>query len=652
MLRAIAPYLGYLYVTLVGWTTRWRVTGGERRESLRRSGRRFIYAFWHQRQVFLTCSHRGDPARVLVSRSRDGEIVARLMGLSGIGTVRGSSSRGAAAALKEMAGLVAEGSDLGITPDGPKGPAREVKPGVLFLAQKLGIPILPIASSLTHRLVLRRSWDRFHVPLPFGRAIIRYGTPIEVAPGDDLTAKAAELKSALDLVTAEADAEAFSEPGIVDAFVARCVAVLSTLLAPVVAAGFGLRMLASPRRRLMLSLPEEWRERSGRPEVRALSAAPERPVVWVHAASVGEVAAAQLLIERLQGRKAAPSVVVTCNTAAGRARALKVPGLLAAWLAPLDSLPTVGRFLDAVRPYALVLIETELWPGMLESAFRRGLRVGLANGRLSPRSFTGYRLFRPLVGPFLRRLDRVAVQTSADAERFVSLGARPASVAVCGNMKYDLVAPSSGREAVQEALGRLGWEGASLVVAGSTHPGEEELLVAAFRQARRRHPDLRMVLAPRHLERSGDASVMLTAAGVSHAVWSRLHSAGGLGGYECLLLDAMGVLPAWYAFASVAFVGGTLVPVGGHNLLEPALHSKAPVFGPHTFHTEQSAAALVKSGGGLRVAGPEDLSPAFERLLSDPEWARSAGQKARQTLAGLQGGIERTLAHLGPCLAP
>ncbi|MBI4678474.1 MAG: DUF374 domain-containing protein [Elusimicrobia bacterium] len=652
LMRAVAPYLGYLYVTLVGWTTRWRVLGGEHMAALRRSGRRLILAFWHQRQVFFTYSHRGDATKVLVSRSRDGEIIARIMELSDIPAARGSSTRGFFAAIKEMSRTLDEGLDLGITPDGPKGPAREVKTGVVFLAQRLGIPIVPITNALTHKLVFRRSWDQFQVPLPFGRGVVRYGAPILVGAEDDPGAKAAEIKAALDRITDEADREVLLEPSFLDRAVASAVALLSTLLAPLAAAGFAAKMLLSPRRRLLLSLPVEWKERTGRPDSGALRVSPGRPVLWLHAASVGEVAGAQLLIERIRASRGAPSIVMTCNTASGRARALKVPGVEAAWLAPLDSLPTVRNFLEGVRPFGLVLIETELWPAMLELAFERGLKVGLANGRLSPRSFFAYRCFRALIGPFLRRIDRLAAQTEADAERLRSLGARPERVRVCGNMKFDLIQPPSGLEEARAAMRRLGWEDSRVVVAGSTHPGEEGMLLAAFREARRAHPDLRLVLAPRHVERSSDTAALLTRSGVRFALWSELARAEGLEGYECLLIDAMGVLPSWYAWASVCFVGGTLAPVGGHNLLEPAAHGKASVFGPHTFHTEASARALVRSGGGIRVRGAEELGEAFRKLLADPDGSRRAGQMALDTLRSLRGGVERTLEHLGPCLEP
>jgi lysophospholipid acyltransferase (LPLAT)-like uncharacterized protein len=206
--RRLIPPLAYLYVGLVGSTTRVKILGGEHRQKLRDAGQRFIYAFWHQRQVFFTWTHRGDNAAVLVSRSKDGELIAETMRLSRIGSCRGSSTRGGAAATREMIEDVESGVDLGITPDGPKGPARSVKPGVLFLAQKLGVPILPLTNALSNRLELRKAWDRFHVPLPFGRACVVYAEPIWVRAGDDLDAKAAELKASLDAITLRADREA------------------------------------------------------------------------------------------------------------------------------------------------------------------------------------------------------------------------------------------------------------------------------------------------------------------------------------------------------------------------------------------------------------------------------------------------------------
>lgn len=199
------PYLGYLFSTLIKLTTSVTIVRGELRDALRRADTRFIYAFWHQRQVFFTVSHRGDKMTCLISNSRDGEMISETIRLCcGVKSIRGSSSRGASAAVRSLMTALESGLDLGITPDGPKGPPREVKNGILFLAQKLGVPILPITNAQSNRLVLR-SWDRFHLPLPFGRAVVVYGEPISVGRGDDLRVKAAALKRALDAITLEAD---------------------------------------------------------------------------------------------------------------------------------------------------------------------------------------------------------------------------------------------------------------------------------------------------------------------------------------------------------------------------------------------------------------------------------------------------------------
>lgn len=205
MLRKLVPYLVYSFVTVVGWTTRQRVLRADIPESIHAAGERFIYAFWHQRQVYFTWSHRDAEAAVLVSKSADGEMIAKTMELSRIDAVRGSSSRGGAAAAREMVEILRSGRDVGITPDGPRGPARQVKEGAVRVAQLSGMPIVPIANALSNKVEIKKAWDRFQVPLPFGRSVVIYGEPVRVREGDDLAAKAAELKSAMDAITDEAD---------------------------------------------------------------------------------------------------------------------------------------------------------------------------------------------------------------------------------------------------------------------------------------------------------------------------------------------------------------------------------------------------------------------------------------------------------------
>lgn len=207
MLRSLAPYLAYAYLTFVGMTTRLRTYGNEHRLALREKKQHFIYAFWHNRQVFFTYTHRDEGVSIMVSQSKDGEIIAKVMQLSRLDASRGSSTRGASAAVRDMVAVIARGFDLGITPDGPKGPLFQVKPGVVFLAQKLGIPILPLVNGMSHKLVFSRSWDKFQFPLPFGKAVVRYAAAIYVGPEDDLKTKAEELRLSLNAITEQVDRE-------------------------------------------------------------------------------------------------------------------------------------------------------------------------------------------------------------------------------------------------------------------------------------------------------------------------------------------------------------------------------------------------------------------------------------------------------------
>jgi lysophospholipid acyltransferase (LPLAT)-like uncharacterized protein len=205
VLRSLVPYLAAAFAALIRLTTRLKTVRGSIRDRLRDGDRRFIYAFWHQRQAFFTVSHRDDKVSILISRSRDGEMISETIRLCGVPSIRGSSSSGASGAVRALMGAVDSGRDIGITPDGPKGPDRQVKEGILFLAQKLGIPILPITSAQSNRFVLSKAWDHFHIPMPFGRSVVVYGEPVDVLPGDDLAIKALELKAILDSITLEAD---------------------------------------------------------------------------------------------------------------------------------------------------------------------------------------------------------------------------------------------------------------------------------------------------------------------------------------------------------------------------------------------------------------------------------------------------------------
>jgi 3-deoxy-D-manno-octulosonic-acid transferase len=421
------------------------------------------------------------------------------------------------------------------------------------------------------------------------------------------------------------------------------VLLLETLLAPVAGLGVVLSFLLSPKRGRLAGLGEEMPERFGTIPGEALKRLRGREIWWFHAASAGEVSGLVPLIEAL-ARKNGPAVVLTTTTRSGRDAARALPGVAWAQLAPLDAWPFVARFIKALAPRRLILAETELWPTTLILAGRAGLSPALVNARLTERSLSRYRLISSLLSPALQALSLVAAQSEEDAAAFIGLGVPPERVKVTGNAKYDRLAAPAATAAVLAKVTALGWEHAALFVAGSTHPFEEEMVLAAFLAARRTNPALRLVLAPRHLERASDACDLLTHAGLKISRWSGATQAG----CDALILDEMGALVPFYALARAAFVGGTLVKVGGHNLLEPARAGVPVLFGPHTGHIERPARLLsAHGGGGRRVRDAEELAARLTEFAADERAARAAGESARKVADGLKGAAARTLSALG-----
>ncbi len=418
---------------------------------------------------------------------------------------------------------------------------------------------------------------------------------------------------------------------------------LETLLAPVAGLGLILSFLLSPKRGRLSGLLDELPERLGAVPASVRAELARREVWWLHAASAGEVAGLAPVIEALAARPRAPAVVLTTTTKSGRDAARALPGVAWAQLAPLDAWPCVARFMKALSPRRLIIAETELWPTTLIAAERAGLAPALVNARLTSRSLSRYRWIAPLLGPALRALSLVAAQSDEDAERFKALGVPPGRVLVAGNAKYDRSAAPAASAAARARVAALGWDGLPLFVAGSTHPFEEEMVLAAFLAARRETPRLRLVLAPRHLERAADAADLLAHSGLKCARWS----GEALPGADALLLDAMGALPSFYPLARAAFVGGTLVKIGGHNLLEPALAGVPVLFGPHTGHIELPADLLAAhGGGGRRVGDASELAARLGDFAKDEAAATAAGRAALETAGRLRGATARILSAL------
>jgi 3-deoxy-D-manno-octulosonic-acid transferase len=375
-----------------------------------------------------------------------------------------------------------------------------------------------------------------------------------------------------------------------------------------------------------------WQERFGGGARRAPGA------VWVHGASVGEILAASRLVDSLRSK--GHEVVTSTSTPTGREVMRRARPDVECRLAPLDHPWCVARALARVGPRAIVLIETELWPSWIAAAQRLGIPVVIVSARLSDRSFPRYRRIAPWLRRTLRRIQAIGARTELDRDRFLALGAAPERVSVSGDLKLELT-PQSHAFAPELAdfVGRT-----PLLVAGSTHPAEVATVLEAFAVAEAAGARAALVLAPRHPERAASASEAARATGRRVVRRSEL---GGerLGAGDVLVLDTLGELAGLYDRCEAAFVGGTLVPIGGHNLLEPVAAGRLVAFGPHTANVLQAARILVESSAGEVVRDGPELGRVWAAALFDPAAARRRAEAGRAALQRHQGSAERA-AHL------
>ena len=368
------------------------------------------------------------------------------------------------------------------------------------------------------------------------------------------------------------------------------------------------------------------------------------PVVWFHCASVGEATGLAAVVSRFVERHPGFAVLVTTTTETGLAYVRQhVTQPRYHGLAPLDAPFIVRRVFGRVRPRALILLEGELWPGMLEAAAAHDCPVALVNGRMSDRSLARNRFVKPLFRHMLRRLAAVGVQHALDGERLIAYGADPERVRVTGNVKFDLAAEQTGpgREALRRELGLSA--SVPVIMAGCPRPVEEERAVlAAFARVHERHPEVRLIWAPRHLNRVPEVEEMLRGAGLAYAHRTRQDTRDP-DHFDVIILDTMGELSAMYAAADMAFVGATLVPLGGHNLLEPAACSIPVLFGPHTENVRASAAALLRTGGGMVIRDGDELARKWLELLEDPQKRARTGAAAGRATRESSRAVDRTL---------
>ncbi|HUB30190.1 MAG TPA: 3-deoxy-D-manno-octulosonic acid transferase [Terracidiphilus sp.] len=397
---------------------------------------------------------------------------------------------------------------------------------------------------------------------------------------------------------------------------------------------------------------EGLRERLGRVPPWLKSAAPKRPVIWLHAVSVGEVLAVSRLIAELDAALPGVQVLVSTTTKTGQDLARERFGPNRVFYCPLDLRWSVRNYLDALRPRLLILAETEFWPNLLDCSFRRAIPVAVVNARISDRSWPRYRKLRWLWRPLLSRIRRALAQSQTDGQRLTAIGCPPERVTVTGNLKFDVRAAAEA-----EATRLLHSLGSSMrfLVAGSTLEGEEAALIELWPALAAKISGLALVLAPRHPERFNAVAALLEK---SKLAWCRrsgwtgrpLEEQRKIAAGQVILLDTIGELASVYSLATVAFVGGSIVPSGGHNPLEPAQFGVPIVMGPH-YANFRAITDDLRAHDALRIASRNELAAVLVDLLAHPDQAEPMGRRAREVFDAQSGATDRTVTAIRALLA-
>jgi 3-deoxy-D-manno-octulosonic-acid transferase len=372
------------------------------------------------------------------------------------------------------------------------------------------------------------------------------------------------------------------------------------------------------------------------------------PVIWVHAVSVGEVLAVAGMVEDLRDGSPQHKIFVSTTTDTAQALARKRFGEANVFYFPMDFAFAIRPYLSTLRPKMVVMAETELWPNFLRLAHASGARLAVVNARISDRSWPRYRRFRGLLRRVLANVDLFLAQTSEDAARLQDIGAGPERVRVTGNLKFDIPRPSL--PAVVEGLRKSIADNGSgpVLLCGSTVQGEEPLLLKAFENLLVRQPRAVMILAPRRPERFAAVASLLQKMSIHHckrSAWNGEALSGGV-----LLLDTIGELAALYSLADIAFVGGSLVPHGGHNIIEPAQYGVATLVGNHT-ENFRDIVSLFQSRDAVRVVGSAELPLVLMELLANDKERRALGERAAETMRSQVGATARTARELRQLLA-
>jgi len=420
-------------------------------------------------------------------------------------------------------------------------------------------------------------------------------------------------------------------------------------------------VLSAPYYFMRMRRRGNWRqgfgERFGQYSTKLKQAITNRDTIWMHAVSVGEVNVCTQLIRALEPRLPNLKIVVSTTTTTGMGELhSKLPNHISKIYYPIDRRPYVNRALASIRPVAIVLVEAEIWPNFLWRAQKLGIPVFLVNARLSDRSWRGYRRFRFLFKPLFAMLAGVGAQNEADAARLRQLGCRPEAIHMVGSLKFDAARLDERRLLdVPALLRQVGVPaGARLLVAGSTHAGEEVILAELFLRLRQRFPDLFLVLVPRHFERSREVGRDVAARGLKIVYRTEVmnHTRLKPGDADCLIVNSTGELKHFYEQATVFFVGKSLTAQGGQNPIEPGALGKAMVFGPHMQNFAEVVRSFLQQEGAIQARDAAELESALGELLASPARREQLGRNALKVVRENLGAVIRTVDMIVEQLAP
>lgn len=618
-----------------------------------------ILATWHG-QFMMTCYLKPEDVKVaaMVARHGDAELIGEAMAAFGVELIRGAGAgirkkdRGGAHALRAAVTALtgAEPASLVMTADVPPGPARRAGEGIITIARLSGCPIVPVAAA-SSRYKAFKTWSRVTVNLPFSKLAFVGAAPIHVprdADPETLERLRQEVETSLNAVTARAYELAGSDPARATPPNPASLPVKPGLL---LATYCGFANTIQPLTRHLL----QYRRRRGKEDEARISerqgvasqTRPSGPLVWVHAASVGETNAVIPLIDALVVARPDLNVVLTTTTVTSAAvAAARLPARAVHQFVPLDTPRYAASFLDHWRPDLAVFTESEIWPCLILETGKRAIPLALVNARMSARSYKRWKQLTAISEPLFSRFQLIFAQNERLARWFRDVGSR--QVLAVGNLKAD--APPPPVDAVKLDRLRTRLAGRRCLLAASTHDGEEAVIAAAHRELAAAIPGVCTIIAPRHPDRGPAIADELTSLGFTVALRSRdepLTSATGI-----YIADTIGELGTLYACCPVAFIGGSLIERGGQNPIEAASLGSAIITGPsqHNFRDEYDA--LFKAGGAMEAGSAADLAKAATLLFTDATELARLNANASTAIAGLKGALARTLAALLPLLPP